>query len=72
LLLNIRLAAPLRSKRVRKNEQVSRNRCHCEVLVSSECEVDDELLDWLEEATRLVTQSKVKAKNPTPRRASAS
>src|SRR6185436_6493560 len=50
VLLNIRLAAPLRSKRVRKNEQVSRNRCHCEVLLSSEGEVDDELLCWLEQA----------------------
>ena len=55
LLLNIRLAAPLRSKRVRKNEQVSRNRCHCEMLLTNESDVDDELLGWLEEAAQLVS-----------------
>lgn len=61
VLLNIRLAAPLRSKRVRKTEQVSRNRCHCEVLLSSEADVDDELLGWLEQAAQLVSQPKPQA-----------
>src|SRR5262245_11783061 len=50
VLLTIRMAAPLRSKRVRKNEQVSRNRCHCEILLSSESDLDDELFGWLAEA----------------------
>lgn len=72
VLLNIRLAAPLRSKRVRKNEQISRNRCHCEVLLSSEGDVDKELLAWLEEAARLVSQPKVNATQTTRRKTSAS
>jgi hypothetical protein len=63
VMLNISLAAPLRSARVRKNEQVSRNRCHCEVLLSSEADVDDELLGWLEEAAHLVSQPKEKARS---------
>jgi hypothetical protein len=53
VLLNIRLQAPLKSKRFRKVEQVSKNRCHCEVLLSSVTDVDDEILGWLECAARM-------------------
>lgn len=67
VLLNIVTAAPLKSKRVRKAERRSANRCHCEVLLASEAEVDDEVLDWLEEAASLVTQPKVKAERATKR-----
>lgn len=72
VLLNIVTATPLKSKRVRKAEQRSRNRCHCEVLLSSDDEVDDELLGWLEEAARLVSQPKPKATKPSGSRAAAS
>ena len=35
----------------------SRNRCHCEVLLTSEADVDEELLGWLSDAAELVTQA---------------
>src|ERR1043166_4734629 len=41
VLLNIRLQTPVKSKRVRKVEQVSKNRCHCEVLLTAASDVDD-------------------------------
>lgn len=50
LLLNIRLDSPLKSPRIRKVEQVSRNRCHCEMILSSPSDVDAEVLGWLEQA----------------------
>ena len=62
VLLNIVTAAPLRSKRVRRAERRSANRCHCEVLLSGEADVDEELLGWLEDAARLVSQPRKKAK----------
>ena len=71
VLLNIVTATPLKSKRIRKAEQRSRNRCHCEVLLSREDDIDDELLGWLEEAARLVSQPTVNVKKPR-RRTSAS
>jgi hypothetical protein len=55
VLLNIRLQSPLKSRRVRKVEQVSRNRFHCELILSSEAEVDDEVIGWLETASVLVS-----------------
>ncbi len=58
VLVNIRLQSPLKSPRIRKVEQVSRNRCHCELLVSSVAEVDDQLIGWLEEASQLVSEDK--------------
>lgn len=54
-LLNIRLQSPLKSKRVRKVEQVSRNRCHCEILLESVSDVDAEIIGWLEAAAGLVS-----------------
>ncbi|HWB20495.1 MAG TPA: DUF5655 domain-containing protein [Phycisphaerales bacterium] len=76
LLLNIVTAAPLKSKRIRKAEQRSRNRCHCEVLVTSEKDIDNELLNWLEEAAHLVSQPTAAApasprKKKTARKSSA-
>jgi len=70
VLLNIVTAAPLKSKRIKKAEQRSRNRCHCEVLLSSEADVDEELLGWLSDAAQLVTQPKSNAapKKPSPRK----
>lgn len=56
VLLNIRLQTPLKAARVRKVEQVSANRCHCEMVLSSESDVDDEVIGWLEEAWRLASQ----------------
>ena len=50
LLLNIVTDAPLDSPRVRKSEQVSRNRCHNEVLLTSPEELDPELTGWLVKA----------------------
>jgi hypothetical protein len=55
VLLNIRLQSPLKSSRVRKTEQVSRNRCHCELMLSSVADVDDEVIGWLKEAFLLVS-----------------
>jgi hypothetical protein len=53
VLLNIRTAAPLKAKRVRKAEQVSANRWHNEILLSDATEIDDQLVGWLQEAHRL-------------------
>jgi hypothetical protein len=60
VLLNIRLQAPLNSKRVRNVEQVSRNRCHCEILLESISDVNEEVIGWLEGAVNLVTDAKQK------------
>jgi hypothetical protein len=60
VLMTIVSAAPLKSKRIRKAERRSANRCHCEVLLLSEAEVDDELLGWLEDAAELVSRPKAK------------
>jgi hypothetical protein len=67
VLLNIRLQSPLKSKRVRKVEQVSRNRCHCEVLLESVSDVDREVIGWLEEALRLATDPQPRATIPGTR-----
>lgn len=53
LLLNIRSSAPIKSKRIRKVEQVSANRYHNEMLIGSPAEVDAELLGWLKAAHAL-------------------
>lgn len=58
LLLNIRTAAPLKSRRVRKIEQVSANRFHNEVLVCSRADVDGEIESWLRSAYQLATGNK--------------
>ncbi len=41
-------------KSAAKVEQVSRNRCHCEVLLEKVADVDGEVINWLEQASGLV------------------
>lgn len=51
LLLNIVTDAPLASSgRIRKTEQVSRSRCHNEVLILGPDDLDDELRGWIGQA----------------------
>jgi Domain of unknown function (DUF5655) len=50
LLLTIKAAVPIKSPRLVKSEQVSKNRWHLEVKLSSKNDVDRELLAWLREA----------------------
>jgi Domain of unknown function (DUF5655) len=50
LLLTIKATAPIKNPRIVKEEQVSKNRWHLEVKLSSENEIDRELLTWLREA----------------------
>lgn len=54
LYLNLRLARPLQGERIAKSEQISKNRYHNEVKVTSPDDVDDELIAWLKEAYTLV------------------
>ena len=56
LLLNIRLHEPLKSKRIRKVEQISKNRFDCEIILSSESDVDAEIVGWLQDAYRAASQ----------------
>jgi hypothetical protein len=53
LLLNLVTTEPLRSDRLKKVDQVSANRWHNEVLVSSELDIDAQLRRWLKAAYRL-------------------
>jgi hypothetical protein len=53
ILLNIRTSEAIDSPRIRKMEQVSKNRFHNETLLTSPDDVDSELLTWLEHAYRL-------------------
>jgi hypothetical protein len=53
VLLNIRVDSPIKSKRMRKVEQISKNRFDCEMLLSSEKDVDAEVLSWLQQAYEL-------------------
>ena len=50
LLITIKAAAPIDSPRIVKVEQVSKNRWHCEVKVSAETEIDEELTTWMRTA----------------------
>ena len=53
VLLNLRTSAPISSARVRKTEQISRNRFFNEILVESPDQVDAELAGWMREAYEL-------------------
>lgn len=53
VLLNIRVASPIKSKRMRKVEQISRNRFDCELILTSEKDVDAEVIKWLQAAHQL-------------------
>lgn len=50
LLLTIKAAKPLRSARISKTEQVSKNRWHLELKLTAAQEIDAELWGWLQEA----------------------
>ena len=53
LVLNLRLDRALEGPRISKSEQVSRNRYHNEVKLTSPDDVDAELITWLREAYSL-------------------
>ncbi|HLX57565.1 MAG TPA: DUF5655 domain-containing protein [Ktedonobacteraceae bacterium] len=53
LYLNLRTDHPIDNPRITKVEQVSRNRYHNELKLTSPDEVDAELLGWLEDAYAL-------------------
>ena len=53
LILNLRTASVLESPRIFKSEQVSKNRFHNEVKLTSPHDVDEELRGWLKEAYAL-------------------
>lgn len=53
LILNLRTASVLENPRIVKSEQVSKNRFHNEVKLTSPDEIDEELLGWLKEAYAL-------------------
>ncbi len=50
IILNVRMKGPIKSPRIRKSDQLSPNRSHNELWVSSVGEIDTELLKWLKEA----------------------
>ena len=53
LLLTIKAAQPICSKRIVKSEQVSKSRWHEEVKVAVVGDIDAELLGWLRDAYEL-------------------
>jgi hypothetical protein len=53
LLLNIVTTGPLLNDRIRKSEQISKSRCHNEVLVTDASHIDADLRGWLREAYAL-------------------
>ena len=53
LYLNVRTAKAINSSRVIKTEQVSKNRYHNEVKLTSPADVDAEVISWLTEAYSL-------------------
>ena len=50
LLLTIKSDAPIQSHRVKKSEQISKNRWHSELRLSSDADIDSQLLAWLSAA----------------------
>ena len=53
LILTIKSASDIRSKRIVKREQASANRWHLEIRLDDPKQVDHELKSWLAEAMRL-------------------
>ncbi|MCB9143734.1 MAG: hypothetical protein H6635_00065 [Anaerolineales bacterium] len=53
LLLTIKTDRPIKSSRVTKTEQVSRNRFHLLIKLEAPKEIDVELLKWLKDAYNL-------------------
>ena len=50
LLLTIKAEKPIRSARISKAEQVSKNRWHLDVKLAASKDIDSELLGWLRQA----------------------
>jgi hypothetical protein len=50
LLVTIKSDAPIKSERVTRLEQVSKNRWHSEIRLSSNADIDSQLLVWLRAA----------------------
>ena len=50
LYLTVRMDRSLQGERIAKSEQVSKNRYHNDVKITSAGEIDDELIGWLKEA----------------------
>jgi hypothetical protein len=50
LIVTIKSEKPIRSARITKGEQISRNRWHSEMRVSNDADFDRELLTWLKAA----------------------
>jgi hypothetical protein len=50
LLLTIKSAVPVKSERIARAEQVSKSRWHNDVRVSSDAEIDSQLVNWLKDA----------------------
>jgi len=50
LIVTIKSEKPIKSARITKGEQVSRNRWHSEMRVSNDTDFDWELLTWLKAA----------------------
>jgi hypothetical protein len=53
LILTIKSDRDIKSKRVRKRQQVSANRWHIEVKLATPVEVDDQVRGWLQRAYSL-------------------
>ena len=53
LLLTVKSAKAMRSPRIVKSEQISKNRWHLEVKLAAAEEIDAELLNWLRDAYEL-------------------
>jgi hypothetical protein len=50
IVLTLRLTHDVRSARVRRHEQASRNRWHLELKLESPADVDRDVMNWLREA----------------------
>ena len=55
VLLSLVTNEPIVSERIRKTEQVSKNRWHNEIVLRTTAEVDAELAGWLRQAYALTT-----------------
>jgi len=53
LILTIKSDKRIRSSRIKKGEQVSKNRWHSEVKIEGESDLDGELMGWLRAAYEL-------------------